>query len=93
MARVLVRFRLLSPGARGVLRSDGVRGDVERRAELVARAVRGRAPGVLARHGPQGIVADSYTGAGRAGSTVIGVPLDYEREHRVLGGAIDAARG
>lgn len=88
----LVRFRLLSDGARAVLRSDSVRADLERRAIRVAQAARGRAPGVFSR-ASGGIVADSYTGSGRAGATVIGVPIDYEQENRTLGGAIDAARG
>ncbi|SFD14401.1 hypothetical protein [Streptomyces aidingensis] len=86
-----VRFRLNGRGVRELLRSEGVRQDLERRAEAVAQQVRGRAPGVLSAH-PGGIAADSYTGRGRAGATVIGVPLDYEEEHRPLGGAIDAAR-
>ena len=91
MARVLVRYRPSSPGSREVLRSHGVQADMERRAIRVANAVRGRSPAVLS-HGREGVVGDSYRGRGRAGSTTIGVPLDYERDHRTLGGAIDAAR-
>lgn len=88
----LVQFRLSSRGAQALLLSDGVRADLERRAERVAQEVRGRTEGVLD-HGEQGVVADSYRGRSRVGATVIGVPMEVETRSRVLGSAIDAARG
>lgn len=88
----LERLRLDSRGMQALLQSDGVRADLETRAGRVAAAARARGEGVLD-HGDGGIVADSYTGRSRAGATVIGVPMRDERRDRVLGGAIDAARG
>jgi hypothetical protein len=88
----LERFRLNSRGAKELLRSDDVRMDLLARAERVAAAVRGRTDrGVLG--GDDGIIADSYTGRGRAGATVIGVPMEVETRDRPLGQSIDAARG
>lgn len=88
----LQRFQLRSAGAKALLRSEGVREHLLDRAQRVARQARGQAEGVLD-HGDQGIVADSYTGRSRAGATVIGVPMRVETRERVLGSAIDAARG
>jgi hypothetical protein len=88
----LERFRLTSRGMGALLKSDGVRDDLQARAERVARAVRSRTEGVL-EHGPGGIVADSYVGRRRAGATVIGVPMEVETASRPLGSSIDAARG
>ncbi|WP_432159218.1 hypothetical protein [Streptomyces sp. bgisy153] len=87
-----VVFRIDSAGAKELLRSDSVRQDLLQRAERVAQRVRGQARGVLD-HGDEGIVADSYTGRGRAGATVIGVPMEEEARSRVLGSSIDAAGG
>jgi len=87
----MASFRLNSRGMKALLRSDDVREDLERRADRVAQQVRGQVEGVL-EHGEGGIVADSYTGRGRVGATVIGVPMEVEARDRVLGGAIDAAR-
>lgn len=90
MART-TSFRPNREGLTKVLTSEGVRADLERRAERVADQVRGRHPAVFSR-APEGIIVDSYVGRGRAGATVIGVPLAYEEKHRPLGAAIDAAR-
>jgi hypothetical protein len=92
MATGLERFRLDSRGMKTILKSSGVREDLLARANRVAAQARGRTEGVLD-HGPGGIVADSYTGRSRAGATVIGVPMEVESTERVLGSAIDAARG
>ncbi|MFE5021400.1 hypothetical protein [Streptomyces sp. NPDC056690] len=89
---MLERFRVNRAGLRELLKSDGVRADLEARARRVATAARARGDGVLDR-GEGGIVADSYTGRSRAGATVIGVPMDIEARDRVLGASIDAARG
>lgn len=88
----LERVQLDSRGMQELLRSESVRGDLLARAERVAAVVRGRTEGVLD-HGPGGIVADSYVGRSRAGATVIGVAMEVESRHRILGSAIDAARG
>lgn len=77
------KFKILPKGARSLLRSDQVRADLQRRAESVQRAAQGQTEAEL--------TADSYTGKGRAGATVIGVPLAQEQDQRILGGAIDAA--
>lgn len=89
---MLERFRVRRAGLRELLKSDGVRTDLEARARRVAAAARARGDGVLD-HGEGGIVADSYTGRSRAGATVLGVPMDVEARDRVLGASIDAARG
>jgi hypothetical protein len=86
MATVVERYRPM----RAVLKSDGVRSDLERRAG----AVKAAADSMLAEPTdawPRGIIADSGVGAGRAGATVIGVWFDVEIAHRILGSAIDAA--
>lgn len=88
----VVDFRLTSAGTKDLLRSDGVRQDLQQRAERVAQRVRGTVRGVLD-HGEEGIVADSYTGRNRVGATVIGVPMEEETRTRALGSAIDAAGG
>lgn len=77
------KFKILPAGARALLRSDQVRADLQRRAESVQRAAQGQTAAE--------ITADSYTGKGRAGATVIGVPMAQEQDRRILGGAIDAA--
>lgn len=77
------RFKIRSAGAKELLRSDRVRGDLERRAGKVRAAAAGSTDAHL--------IADSYTGRGRAGATVIGVPMRQEVKERILGRAIDAA--
>lgn len=89
MARSIT-YRPNRQGMKEVLISEEVKDDLVRRARNVAAEVRRTAPGVFSR-APGGIIADGYTGRGRAGATVIGVPLAYEQKHRALGGAIDAA--
>lgn len=85
----LERYRPNPPGMRDVLRSAGVRADLQRRADQV----KAQADSVLADlEGPHPeVVADSYVGSGRAGATVMGVPLPLEESRRILGTAIDAA--
>jgi hypothetical protein len=86
------RFQHHWPGYRAVMRSTAVRTDMQRRADAVARVVRGRLPA-----GNEGahirILADTTVGRNRAGATVIGVPMHLERKYRILGSAIDAAGG
>lgn len=84
MANALERYKRNPAGMRAILRSGGVRQD------LLARAQRVRAAAQVRTDRP--LIADSYIGAGRAGATVIGVPMRQEREERILGAAIDAAR-
>ncbi|MBB4935649.1 hypothetical protein F4561_006558 [Lipingzhangella halophila] len=94
MARV--RFRHSSSGYQAVMKGEGVESDLQRRAD----AVRGvAAPQFAARYhygDPPEVIADTYIGQSRAGATIIAVhpeSLAIERRHRILGGAIDAARG
>ena len=85
----LERFVLNSPGVRAILRSPEVRADLHARALRVKAVVDAELATLDAPY--PGVVADSYTGHGRAGATVLGVPLPLERSRRILGGAIDAA--
>jgi hypothetical protein len=86
MARGAVeKFKLTPAGARALLRSPGVRDDLEARAERIKAAAQP--------YTDNDLIADSYIGKGRAGATVIGVPMRQERDERILGSAIDAARG
>lgn len=79
----LERFKILSPGARALLRSDGVRADMQRRADNVLRVAQGQTEAEL--------TAQAVIGPGRAGASVYGVPLREESARRILGSAIDAA--
>lgn len=98
MARVIERFKLNSRGARALLRSDGVRADLQRRAEAVKAVAEPQweaATADIHTEEPVRVIADSYTGSGRAGATVIAIhpaSLRIEQDRRILGGAIDAAR-
>lgn len=82
-----VRFKHRSAGYRAILRSDTVRADLQTRADRVKTAAETQ----LAGDGVT-IIADTTVGRGRAGGTVIGVPMRIEARKRVLGRAIDAAR-
>lgn len=73
-------------GYRAVLRSDPVRSMLQRKADAVRQAAAGQVPPDVY------LLADTTVGINRAGATVIGVPMRLERERRVLGSAIDAAR-
>lgn len=93
-----VTFRMNSRGARALLRSDGVRDHMQRRADAVwavaAPAFERATSSVWSRY-PVRVVADTAVGSGRAFATVIAVhpaSLRIERERRILGGALDAAR-
>lgn len=77
------KFKLNSAGAKALLRSDGVRQDMTRRANAVLAAAQPQTDAEL--------TADSVIGSGRAGASVFGVPMREEQDRRVLGGAIDAA--
>lgn len=96
---VIERFRLQSAGARALLKSTGVRADLQRRASAVAAVAEPQLVAATAHihvTDPVLVVADTYIGDNRAGATVIAIhpaSLRIEREHRVLGGALDAARG
>lgn len=85
-------FKINSSGIEALLKSDAVRADLQARADRVARLARSRTEGLL-EHGEGGIVADTYVGKTRAGATVIGVPMRVEVKDRVLGSALDAAKG
>jgi hypothetical protein len=89
MAGAIEKFVIDSGGARALLRSPGVRAMLLARALRVAAAADAQLATLDAPY--PAVEADSYTGAGRAGATVLGVPLPLERSRRILGGAIDAA--
>lgn len=96
--RYIERFRLNSRGAKALLRSDGVRAELQRRADAVRSVAEPQWQAATAdSHVPEPVrvIADSYTGSGRAGATVIAIhpaSLAIEQDQRILGGAIDAAR-
>lgn len=91
-----VRFKHSSRGYQNVMKSAGMRADLQRRADQVKQVA-----------GPQfdvadddlwgtpvEVIADTYVGKSRAGGTVVAVhpaALKIESERRILGGAIDAA--
>lgn len=77
------KFKISSVGARALLRSPGVQGDMQRRADAVLRAAQP--------HTDAELTAAAVVGRGRAGATVFGVPMREETTRRILGGAIDAA--
>lgn len=77
------KFKLTSAGAKSLLRSDGVRADMQRRASAVLAAAQPQTDAEL--------TAQAVTGPGRAGASVFGVPMREEQDSRILGGAIDAA--
>lgn len=81
-------FKRNRKGFAEVLKSDGVRSLLEGKAERVRVRAQGRVGG----DGVE-VRADSYVGRSRAGATVWGVPMRIEMDDRVLGGAIDAAKG
>jgi hypothetical protein len=85
-------FRHDSNGYRAVLRSAEVRADLQRRADNVARAARGRLSGVGNEGSGVHLIADSFIGRNRAGATVIGMPMRLERKYRILGSSVDAGR-
>lgn len=97
MAGVVERFRLNSRGAAALLKSPGVRADLERRARAVAGQAGPQFEQALAdSHTPEPVrmIADSYTGRTRAGATAIAVhpgSLRVEREHGYFRGAMSAA--
>jgi hypothetical protein len=98
MARVIERFRINSRGARALLRSPGVRAELQRRADSVKAVAEPQFQAATADShvpDPVRVIADTYTGSSRAGATVIAIhpsSLRIERDRRILGGAIDAAR-
>lgn len=91
------RFRLNRGAARALLRSAEVRAEMQRRADAVKAASESQWQEATAGTAPEPVrvVADTSTGSGRAFATVIAIhpaSLRVERERRILGGAIDAAR-
>jgi hypothetical protein len=98
MARVIERFEINSPGAEALLKSNGVRNDLLRRAVAVANWARPYYEQALADSGtdtPVRVIADTYIGRARAGATVIAVhprSLGVERRHGYFRGAMSAAR-
>jgi hypothetical protein len=86
MADALEKFTHNRAGYRAVMRSAGVRNMLLGKAEAVRAAAERDVPADVY------LLADTTVGTNRAGATVIGVPMRLERERRVLGSAIDAAR-
>jgi hypothetical protein len=97
MARFVERFRINSRGAAALLKSEGVRADLERRARAVLDQAGPQFEQALADSGtaePVRLVADSYTGRSRAGATAIAVhphSLQVEQEHGYFRAAMSAA--
>lgn len=97
MARTVERFRINSRGAEALLKSDGVRADLLRRAQAVADWAGPYFEQALAdSHLPEPvrIVADTYVGRTRAGATAIAVhplSLRVEQDHGYFRGAMSAA--
>ncbi|WP_432111368.1 hypothetical protein [Streptomyces sp. YPW6] len=91
------RFQINSRGAAALLKSEGVRADLERRAQAVADWAGPYFEEALADSGtpePVRIVADSYIGRTRAGATAIAVhpgSLRVEQDHGYFRGAMSAA--
>lgn len=85
-------FKHNRAGYRAVLRSDGVRADLQARADRVRSVVEGQLPAESDGGRPVFILADTTVGRNRAGATVLGVPMRIEADERLLGRAIDAAR-
>lgn len=98
MANVIESFRLNSPGAAALLKSNGVRNDLLRRATAVANWARPYYESALADSGtdtPVRVIADTYIGRSRAGATIVAVhprSLRVEQEHGYFRGAMSAAR-
>jgi hypothetical protein len=98
MASVVRQFRINSPGAAELLKSNGVRNDLLRRAVAVANWARPYYEQALAdshTDTPVRVVADTYIGRSRAGATVVAVhprSLGVERQHGYFRGALSAAR-
>lgn len=87
-----VQIKLNSAGVRQVLRSDGVRQELLRRANSIAAAARARAP--MYRGQQMEVETDSFTGSSRARATVFSPGgAAAEAEHRYLGGSLEAGRG
>jgi hypothetical protein len=88
----LEKFEMDSDGYKNVLRSDGVRADLQARAERIAAraaSMYNDADSILE------VKADSYIGKGRAGATAIAIgvrALEIEAERRVLGSSMEAGR-
>ncbi|MGW0933658.1 hypothetical protein [Streptomyces sp. NPDC002666] len=91
------RFQLNSRGAAALLKSDGVRADLQRRAQAIADWAGPYFEDALANtHTPEPVrmVADSYVGRTRAGATAIAIhpgSLRVEQEHGYFRGAMSAA--
>lgn len=92
MARV--RFRHSSAGFRAVMRSNGVRADLERRAEQIAAVAGPQFADEDLSGEPVTMDTSSYVGTNRASASVAAVhpaAMVIEQRKRILGGAIDAA--
>lgn len=91
------RFQINSRGAQALLKSDGVRADLLRRAQAVADWAGPYFEQALADSGtpePVRIIADTYVGRSRAGATAIAVhpgSLRIEQDHGYFRGAMSAA--
>jgi hypothetical protein len=96
MARTKVTIKLNSDGVRELLTSEGVQAECMRRAELMAAAARGRMPAPEGPPTPIPVVVKAARGRKRARALVVidhPAGLGMEVKHRVLGSAVDAARG
>lgn len=89
-----VRFQRNSRGFDALLKSSGVRADLQRRGDAVKRAAEPQYSGRDLRGTDVQVIADTYVGKTRAGATVIAIhpaAMAIERKHRVLGSSMDAA--
>lgn len=91
-----VRIEMHYPGVQELLRSAGVRADLDRRAEAVAKAARDRR--VMVEGEPGAVPLPVATESGRSGSRARAfVRIDHpsglavEAKHRLLVGSLDAA--
>lgn len=90
----VIEFRYSSAGYREVLRSDGVRADLQRRADQVAAVAGPQFAEEDVWGDPVRVETSSYVGANRASASVAAIhpaAMAIEKERRILGGAIDAA--
>lgn len=90
----LVRYRPNRRGIRDLIGSEGVRADLERRAEAVAEVARSDYEARPPHTGQVEVFVDSSAGAPRARAAVIArhpAAQHIEADRRPLGAALDAA--
>jgi hypothetical protein len=90
-----VRVRIITRGVREMLKAPDTAAEMKRRAQKVADQAKGAAPVVSGAYRAS-IEAETHEGPTRVTGRAIAT-VDYaqsvEARHRVLGRAIDAARG